>query len=438
MMLWLSGCGSEDSGAADAASGGTATTPDQAGLGGSVATGGATTSPQGGTTSSAGSAAAGGAAGTTTATANGGATAGRGGTSGDGAGAGGAAGTAGGKAGAGGTSATIRTEFWISPTGKDNASGTKEAPLFSLCDSVKKTGACYRVCGGGTCWGSTIWVTDGTYKYTVTQKMTSTLLATASGIVKVFAEAGAKPVFDFSGVPVNDDNRGLQVGGNYWHIKGITVTNAGDTGIFVMGSNNIIEQCVAHHNKDAGIIIGINSDTPESGKDNLILNCDSYQNNDTDTNGENADGFGMKENSGTGNVFRGCRAWDNADDGWDLYGWASPVTIDNCWAISQGKTTTGSASDGNGFKLGGKSVSAKHILSQLYATDNRYGTSGRGFTNNSNPASMSCTNCASWGNKAGDEGVSGVSTSAPSGATAEKMIAAKRNADGSLPDINSL
>jgi hypothetical protein len=276
---------------------------------------------------------------------------------------------------------------------------------------------------------------DGAYKYTATQKIGSTKLGTASAPLNIFAVDGAKPVLDFSALPVDSDSRGLQLGGDYWHVKGLTVTKAGDTGIFVMGNNNTVEQCVTHHNRDAGLVIGVNSSRDGSGKDNLILNCDSYQNQDAATNGENADGFGMKENSGTGNIFRGCRAWDNSDDGFDFYGWASPITVDNCWVMNQAKTTNLSASDGNGFKLGGAKVSAAHILKNLYSAGNK----ACGFTNNSNPASLSCTGtCASWSNGKADTGVSGVGSTAPSGATAQKMIDAKRNADGSLPAITSL
>jgi hypothetical protein len=287
---------------------------------------------------------------------------------------------------------------------------------------------------------------NGTYKYgAVTQKITSSFVGTASGMLKVYAEAGAKPVFDFTGMAVASSSRGIQLGGYYWHIRGITVTKAGDTGIFVMGSNNTIEQCVAHHNQDTGFQIGTNTSVgaTASGMNNLILNCDSYQNRDDATNGENADGFGLKESTGTGNVFRGCRAWDNADDGWDFYGWGSPVTVDNCWSVSAGKTTSAGDSDGNGFKLGGASVGAKHVLSNLYAADNKYGSSGRGFTNNSNPTAMSCTGtCRSWGNKQSDtSNPSGVTAGAPTGAPtdlATRMANAVRNADGSLPAISSL
>jgi hypothetical protein len=355
----------------------------------------------------------------------------------------------GGTTGVGGSSAS-GLEVWVSPTGNDDTgTGSKDSPLFSICwddsDNSIKKGACYKLCPvstGCSAAGGTIWVMDGTYKYTATQKIGTSKLGTPSGPLNIFAAAGAKPVLDFSALTVASTSRGLQFGGDYWHAKGLTVTKAGDTGIFVMGNNNTIEQCVSHHNQDAGIVVGVNKDRAGSGKNNLFLNCDSYQNNDTATNGANADGFGAKENSGgTGNIFRGCRAWDNADDGFDFYGWDSPITVDNCWAMSQSKTTGGSASNGNGFKLGGNNVPAAHILKDLYATDNKYAASpgNCGFTNNHNPASMTCTGkCEAWGNATDDQNIAGVGTTAPGSATAAKMIAAQRNADGSLPDISSL
>jgi len=309
------GTGGTSASGGSSKTGGTAATGGATGgsttAGGTSATGGTRTggtaaggtSAAGGTTAVGGTSAAGGSskAGGTTASAG---TTAVGGTS-----------AAGGSSATGGTTKPAGNEFWIAPDGKDTATGSKDDPLFSLCDDSLKTGACYKLCPSSTCTSGTIWVKDGTYKYgTVTQKIGSTKLGTANGALNVFADAGAKPVFDFTGMAIASANRGIQLQGDYWHIKGITVTKAGDTGIFVMGNHNTIEQCVTHHNADAGLVIGVNSGRSDaSGTYNLILNCDSYQNLDSATNGENADGFGMKENSGEGNVFRGCRAWDNAD-----------------------------------------------------------------------------------------------------------------------------
>ena len=438
-------------GGSTAASGGTSSS-----TGGTPAATGGASKPAGGSTSTtAGSTA--GPGGTTGATAGstsatGGSTA-MGGTSKTGgtavATSGTTAATGGTTTATGGTASASGNEFWISPTGKDTAAGTQADPLFTLCDDALKTGACYKLCPvGGTCASGTIWVMDGIYNYgAVTQKIGSSKLGTASSPLNVFAVAGAKPVFDFTGMVVSASSRGIQLAGDYWHLRGITVTKAGDTGIFIMGNNNTIEQCVSHHNQDAGIVIGVNSSrTGLSGANNLILNCDSYANYDPNTNGGNADGFGAKENpGGTGNVFRGCRAWENSDDGFDFYGWGSPITVNNCWVMSQSTTLYGSGSNGNGFKLGGNNVSAAHILKDLYAVGNGANAksgdgNGNGFEANSNGAAMPCTGtCGAWSNRtAGVHGSNITGVTVTSGPTAAKMIAAPRAADGSLPAIDSL
>ena len=94
------------------------------------------------------------------------------------------------------------------------------------------------------------------------------------------------------------------------------------------------------------------------GSNNLILNCDSYRNWDSVSEGGkggNTDGFGCHAPIGNkNNIFRGCRAWFNSDDGFDLINSDEPVLIDNCWAFYNGYTSDFvSRGDGNGFKAGG-------------------------------------------------------------------------------------
>jgi hypothetical protein len=62
------------------------------------------------------------------------------------------------------------------------------------------------------------------------------------------------------------------------------------------------------------------------------LNCDSTRNFDGPVGG-NADGFSAKWSLGPGNVFSGCRSWENFDDGWGLWMGSQPVLITNCWAF---------------------------------------------------------------------------------------------------------
>ncbi|HKX31129.1 MAG TPA: right-handed parallel beta-helix repeat-containing protein, partial [Blastocatellia bacterium] len=212
------------------------------------------------------------------------------------------------------------------------------------------------------------------------------------------------PVLNFAGQTFASTNRGLTLNGNFWYVKGLEVMNAGDNGIFIGGSNNIIELCVTHHNRDSGLQLGRYASTAlqsEWPANNLILNCTSFDNFDPD-NGEDADGFACKLTTGPGNVFRGCVAHHNIDDGWDLFtesdtGPIGPVTIENCISynngfLSSGGTTTDS--DGNGFKLGGSGIQVNHTIRRSIAFNNKK----HGFTFNSNPGSITVTNNTSFGN----------------------------------------
>ena len=94
------------------------------------------------------------------------------------------------------------------------------------------------------------------------------------------------------------------------------------------------------------------------------------------------DGFGCHPpKGGTGNVFRGCRAWFNSDDGYDCIGAAEVVTFENCWACYSGLNAKGDKlGDGNGFKAGGygstpvsrlPSPIPRHVIRGCLAVGNR-------------------------------------------------------------------
>ena len=343
-------------------------------------------------------------------------TAGRGGTTG----AAGAAGTT----GTGGTTTT--GDFYVGPNGSDSNPGTMASPFKTL------TAAHARVAAGGT-----IWLLSGTNMITPTQGLTKS--GTASAHIRVQAVAGGtRPVLDFSAQAFG--NRGIEVRGDYWELRGFEIQNAGDNCIAVDGSNNTFDLLVIHGCQDTGLQITASStDATNDAKaaNNLVLNCDSYENIDQPTNGENADGFAAKLRIGPGNVFRGCRSWNNADDGWDFFASDDVVTIDNCWAFLNGKVVSGSnsAGDGNGFKLGGApngagQGGAVHIVKNSYAFDNR----ACGFVRNNNPEVPMLTSCGASGNGTAFCQL----TSSPVVSitmTGAQGKAAQRLADGSLPPI---
>src|SRR5262249_37035188 len=252
--------------------------------------------------------------------------------------------------------------------------------------------------------GQTIQMRGGTYNFSATMTIARGNNGTASQPKNVFAFNGERPILNFSAQSFSSSNRGIQLNGFFWHFRGLEVMGAGDNGIFIGGNNNVIELCVTHHNPDSGLQLSRHSSSaPESEwpSNNLILNCTSFDNFDPD-NGEDADGFACKLTAGPGNVFRGCIAHHNIDDGWDLFtktdtGPISPVTIENCISYSNGMLSTGgttTASDGNGFKLGGDGIAVNHIIRRSIA----FGNKKHGFTFNSNPGSITVTNNTSWGN----------------------------------------
>lgn len=178
---------------------------------------------------------------------------------------------------------------------------------------------------------------------------------------------GERPVFDLSHVKPEERRVSVfYVTGSYLHFKnfeiiGTQVTIKGHTQSECVsargGSNNIFEHLAMHD----GMAIGYYQ---KEGSDNLVLNCDAYNNYDDYSEGPkggNVDGFGghLSKEYFTGNVFRGCRAWWNSDDGFDLINCKASFTIENCYSFYNGYKpgTKNPAGDGTGFKAGGYGMS---------------------------------------------------------------------------------
>lgn len=200
-------------------------------------------------------------------------------------------------------------------------------------------------------------------------------------------------MLDFSAMAESSSHRGIQLGGDYWHLLGFVVQRAGDNGIYVSGSYNVLEGLVTRSNRDTGIQLGrASSSTPRAQwpAHNLVIGSESHDNRDAA--GENADGFAAKLTVCPGNLFRYDVAHHNVDDGWDLFaktdtGPIDPVTIEDSLAYSNGTLSDGTqaaAGDRNGFKLGGSSIAVAHVIRRSIAFRNGQ----HGFTWNSNPGTI--------------------------------------------------
>ena len=219
-----------------------------------------------------------------------------------------------------------------------------------------------------------------------------------------------RPVLDF-GRNTIDRSPAFTLAGNYWHLKNFDVTGSrdGQDGIKVSGSHNILEGMHTYLNGNTGVQISryLGSDSRSDWPSyNTMLNCSSYMNYDAGY--EDADGFAAKLTCAEGNKFIGCIAAYNADDGWDMFakretGSIGSVTLENCLAFKNGylfgsrynetdyiqrdlkkinaNTSVVSAGNGNGFKMGGDSLSGYHVLRNSIA----FGNKSKGIDSNSCP-----------------------------------------------------
>ena len=302
------------------------------------------------------------------------------------------------------------TVYYMATTadgGSDSNDGKSlEKPFASLRKAIETMGA-----------GDTLYIRGGTYKVTadqimVTDKTINTQAVNAttapsgkdttytriynfsktgdsSNPISFIGYPGERPVFDFSAITAavvkpsaSDAYRRIaafHVSGKYHYFKnfeliGVQQNNSSKNQCESIrvdaGSRNTFENLAIHDGMGIGLALW------NSSSDNLILNCDAYNNvdtkSDTASNGDgiggDTDGFGGHPNkNGGGNLFVGCRAWCNSDDGFDLISAYSKVELQSCWAMQNGWadpdhdgkkgdvdiTGKRSYSAGNGLKSGG-------------------------------------------------------------------------------------
>ena len=261
--------------------------------------------------------------------------------------------------------------------------------------------------------GDVLYLADGQYD------LTSTLEVKCQGdadhMITIAAADGAKPVIDFRGQALGAN--GIKVGGRYLHIRNLTIRYAGKKGIWLEGAKYcVLEQLDVYGCCDSGIQL-------RSGGYNTVVNCDSHDNFDYQNKGGNADGFADKQGEAcAGNVYIGCRAWGNSDDGWDSYQRetsGTPTVYIHCITYNNGRATfnlsqhprvlgvDASRFEGqdiaavmnegnpNGFKLGGGGTAHHAELYRCLAVGHR----SKGFDQNNNAGQMKIVNCTAFDNK---------------------------------------
>lgn len=300
------------------------------------------------------------------------------------------------------------TVYYASPTGTDAEGTSKSAPgnLFEMTWKLKA--------------GDELILLDG--QYDLSETWWINLKGTPTAHIIIRADENATPILDFRN---QSDGLGVGLQGEYTHLKGITIRYAAHIGIWNFGSYNILECLDVYGNYDTGI-------QNVDGGHNMIINCDSHDNFDYKhllddgslDYGGNADGFADKwgKEPYSSNVYIGCRAWNNSDDGFDFWERISgekPTVVINCISYHNGPETydmtkhprlaldkewfnkcgeTLSAyknyGNGNGFKLGGYGTIHNVELYRCQAVGNR----NNGFDQNDNAGKMKVINCMAYQN----------------------------------------
>jgi len=278
-------------------------------------------------------------------------------------------------------------DYYVATYGNDNYPGTFDLPWATwqkafneanAGDIVYIRGGVYYPVGiddgGGTYHGVKIAHKDGT----------------AENMINIWAFPGETPILDCSNM-MQQNVVGIWLWDcDYWYLKGLHIRDVKQQlgnhaiGLYLIQVNHCkFELLKSYSNGWAGIVL--TKGDSDTSTDNLLLNCDSYDNYDpySDPPGGNADGFSISFLSPKdSNTIKGCRAWGNSDDGFDFWRNEGIVLVDSCWAFSNGLDH----GDGNGFKLGRTDNTTdetyRRYVMNCIAANNRSGTGGNGFDQN--------------------------------------------------------
>ncbi len=316
------------------------------------------------------------------------------------------------------------TTYYASPSGNGDGTTLQKAGDFTTL--VKKLKA-----------GDTLYLLEGQYNLQNVQLSAS---GTSTNPIIVCNAPDVTPktaILDFRTQPYGD--RGLQIreGANYWVIRGLTLRYSGKNALHNSGSNNIFDNLDVYGNGDTGVQM-------KAGGNNQIINVDSHDNCDYQLGGlnaadfgGNADGFADKQYTGGANIYLGCRAWNNSDDGWDFFqrvtSGTTPTQLIGCICYKNGpayydfsnhgryetdktwfdqflteRTITDAdgnkiqasltkypnIGNGNGFKIGGGSTNNIVLLEHCLAVGNTV----KGFDQNNNFGTMTVFNCSAYQN----------------------------------------
>ncbi len=271
--------------------------------------------------------------------------------------------------------AVAEATWYVATWGSDDNPGTLAEPFRTIQRALQEVAP-----------GDTVLVRGGTYDIE-----TNVDVHGAPGArITIASYPGEHAILDGSSHDQQDPVK-FRVTGSYLVVRDIEFRDGPSDGVLLTdGSHHVrLLRLDSHGHHLAGIAL------ENDVHDVEIVDCDSHDNVDLGPSaGEHADGFSIKYGAGPGVILRGCRAWNNSDDGYDLWEAGGSVRIERCWAWGNGFDRWGIgeafAGDGNGFKLG----PGGPVVHRCIAWKN----ARRGFEYDDATDPERVTNCTSWNN----------------------------------------
>jgi RNA polymerase sigma factor (sigma-70 family) len=267
---------------------------------------------------------------------------------------------------------------FLAPNGDDTGDGSMAKPFATLAKAVSVVKP-----------GQTIYVRGGTYK--PTRPVDITTSGTSGQPITLTAYNGERPVFDAGAAPAGRAFI-IQTAG-HWTVRGLEIINARHLPYVCEScSHDTFQSLAVHGNRGTGLTL-----RGDGTVGNQVLDSDFYDNHDDA--GQSADGLAIVFGSGAGNVVRGCRTYDNVDDGVKIGQFADPVAIDATWSYGNGVNRwnlPAFSGAGDGFSLGAADAapSVAHVITRSAAWKN----GGYGFTESGNKGAIELDNNTAFRN----------------------------------------
>ncbi|MCW6005865.1 sigma-70 family RNA polymerase sigma factor [Micromonospora sp. CPCC 205371] len=270
-------------------------------------------------------------------------------------------------------------DVYVAANGSDAGDGSLGRPYATLA----KAAAVVRP-------GQTIALRGGTYR--PTEPVTIDTSGTPERRITLSNYRDERPVIDASQVPA--EHWTVTHRGGYWTVQGLEIKNSRSHAYVCLSCRgNAFRRLSIHDNVRSGLTL-----RDPGTVDNQVLDSDFYRNYDPADQGRSGVGLAIKFGAGTRNVVRGCRAFDNADSGFDLGEFAGAVRLEYNWAYGNGVNRWNAPdwqSNADGFHLGGTPPAA-HVLRHNASWAN----AGNGFSDGGNSGRLELSNNTAFRNGA--------------------------------------